>query len=386
MIATGLPATMDVKRALDSNGSQATEGLKLDFGCGRNIRDKFEGVDRLPLPGVKHVVDLWRFPWPWEDSSVSAIHCQHLLEFMPQAFVARDGVSLIQVPESPEDQDLFFAFFDECFRILKPGALMTVVVPCGRHNLSMDNPCHRRSFVETTWLSLHEPCRLETGMDAVVRCNFDYECAGISSLDQTVFHPEARARRQSESWNVISKWVVTLRANKEPGNGLVAIGSRCGTDKGTFHSYLGVYEELLSPWRDKDISILEIGTWTGRSARMWLQYFPSARIIGLDIGGPPLINDDRFTFHQINQRDQKKLRTLVTDGTLDVVIDDGSHDPEDQRLSFEALWPKVRKGGIYFIEDIQSEASLPYWESRGAKIHKLLKNGRYDDILVVLRK
>src|SRR5207237_7250205 len=39
------------------------------------------------------------------------------------------------------------------------------------------------------------------------------------------------------------------------------------------------------------------------------------------------------------------------DGPLDLVIDDASHQYEPTRSSFETLFPLLRTGGLYIIED-----------------------------------
>ena len=44
-------------------------------------------------------------------------------------------------------------------------------------------------------------------------------------------------------------------------------------DKGSNHSYIEIYERLLSPYRDTNCKVLEIGVAQGYSLRMWNQYF-----------------------------------------------------------------------------------------------------------------
>jgi hypothetical protein len=45
---------------------------------------------------------------------------------------------------------------------------------------------------------------------------------------------------------------------------------------------------------------------------------------------------------------------LQSGGNFDVVIDDGSHVPEHQLISFESLWPAVKPGGLYIVEDLET--------------------------------
>lgn len=41
-------------------------------------------------------------------------------------------------------------------------------------------------------------------------------------------------------------------------------------------------------------------------------------------------------------------------GPFDVIIDDGSHRSDHMIATFRALFPKLRAGGIYFIEDLEA--------------------------------
>ena len=47
--------------------------------------------------------------------------------------------------------------------------------------------------------------------------------------------------------------------------------------------YTQHYDQLLSEVRNDFTKVLEIGVETGRSHRLWLEYFPNAKIYGYDI-------------------------------------------------------------------------------------------------------
>lgn len=117
-----------------------------------------------------------------------------------------------------------------------------------------------------------------------------------------------------------------------------------GTDK-LDHGYIPFYEKYL-PKNPK--KILEIGVKEGRSAKMWLQYFPETQFHGLDLFqefAPPF-QDERVTWHQGNQCDWELLEQLRKED-FDVIIDDGSHNSRDQMMTFFGLF----NGKHYFIED-----------------------------------
>jgi 8-demethyl-8-alpha-L-rhamnosyltetracenomycin-C 2'-O-methyltransferase len=136
------------------------------------------------------------------------------------------------------------------------------------------------------------------------------------------------------------------------------------------HSYTQEYERILTPFRDSSCLLLEIGIGVsnimiplvgphykpGASLRMWRDYFPNARIVGCDIIRDVLFSEDRIQTFYVDQSDAASLQSLVVNdmraSDIDIIIDDGSHKLAHQRTTFKTLWPYVRKGGIYIIEDI----------------------------------
>jgi hypothetical protein len=51
------------------------------------------------------------------------------------------------------------------------------------------------------------------------------------------------------------------------------------------------------------------------------------------------------------------VRTVASIGRPDIVLDDGSHVAEHQKASFETLFPLLKEGGLYVIEDTHTS----YW-------------------------
>lgn len=179
-----------------------------------------------------------------------------------------------------------------------------------------------------------------------------------------------------------------------------------GTDKnsrpavGYGHSYGEVYDEFLGDYLDKEFTLLEIGVWTGACIRCWLDLFPKAKIYGVDISDMwkeerflskyKIENEERFHFVLGDVCDKKNE---IKD-TFDVIIDDGSHRIEDVEKALDIYFPKLKKGGYYIIEDIQSDV---VWRKRVLnKINKeslmvcrdLRKkwNSGNDDIMYVIEK
>ena len=125
-------------------------------------------------------------------------------------------------------------------------------------------------------------------------------------------------------------------------------------DKGTAHTYIDIYEELLSPYRENG-DILEIGISWGYSLRMWREYFTKGKVVGIDVELYPHISDLLTNpEYKIIHHDATIPSVLdhLNGLTFDVVVDDGSHGVEHQVASFNIISPLVKPGGIYIIEDI----------------------------------
>ena len=130
------------------------------------------------------------------------------------------------------------------------------------------------------------------------------------------------------------------------------------TDKSSrthwFTKHYEVYFELL---RDAPLKLLEIGVQSGASLRMWKQYFPKAQIVGLDYFDVTPMEEDRIKIIQGQQKDKDVLEKTLLNGPFDIIIDDGSHQNIDIMASFEYLFPRMKPGGIYVIED----TTCTYW-------------------------
>jgi cephalosporin hydroxylase len=130
-----------------------------------------------------------------------------------------------------------------------------------------------------------------------------------------------------------------LRTDKRSGDGM---------------GYLTIYEHYFAPLRDELVNFLEIGVNTGGSMQLWLYYFPNAHITGVDIVHKT--RPEESARYRFIQGDQASVpfwnRIIPTLQKLDVVIDDGGHIAGQIETSFKCLWPIVKSGGYYVIEDL----------------------------------
>jgi 8-demethyl-8-(2-methoxy-alpha-L-rhamnosyl)tetracenomycin-C 3'-O-methyltransferase len=166
------------------------------------------------------------------------------------------------------------------------------------------------------------------------------------------------------------------------------IFAKYGCDKGSKPAepwmasmgYERVYEPLLAPLRDEPITMLELG-WGefdpaykdhsnpnngGRSAAAWREYFSQAEIHSLDIEHK--INTvDGITLWQGSQDDPKVLQRIHDQANdFDLIIDDASHVSSLTIRSFEILWPMLKPGGLYVVEDLHTSFHPWYFGPREA--------------------
>ena len=139
------------------------------------------------------------------------------------------------------------------------------------------------------------------------------------------------------------------------------IALRSGADKGSnFHNYTEVYSKYFAPLRNKPIKFLEIGIYQGASVKMWEEYLPNAELHFIDITFDKVeYFSNRSQYHLCNQESSKELEHLIGKiGTgFDVILDDGGHTMKQQINSFMTLFPHVKSGGMYIVEDLHTS----YW-------------------------
>lgn len=147
---------------------------------------------------------------------------------------------------------------------------------------------------------------------------------------------------------------------------LNALGLKFGTDKSTrHHAYTILYDRILSPLRVRESGkIIEIGIFGGASLRMWREWFPAGwEVIGVENGtltGGKIVDVEGCLCVKANAANRETMARMAKDlGPFDIVLDDGSHLGHEQIATFEALWPHVRTGGVYVIEDLHAAYHQP---------------------------
>lgn len=147
------------------------------------------------------------------------------------------------------------------------------------------------------------------------------------------------------------------------------------TDKCWPHTYgEKVYDELFEPIQDTVRNYLEIGAAYGGSALLMRDYFKHATIWTVDVIPPNhrLRNADRIINLTANAY-QRKIADMFSP-EMDIIIDDGSHDIEDQQKVIDLYLSKLLPGGYFIIEDVESpEISFKLFDKRVERIKENLK-------------
>jgi len=119
--------------------------------------------------------------------------------------------------------------------------------------------------------------------------------------------------------------------------------------------YFDIYHRHLAKFIGREVHVLEVGIFSGGSLGMWRDYFGrGAKIYGADIEEACKSYEDEnvrvFVGDQSDRSFWKRFREEVP--TLDVVIDDGGHQAQQQIVTLEELLPHLRPGGVYVCEDV----------------------------------
>jgi hypothetical protein len=139
---------------------------------------------------------------------------------------------------------------------------------------------------------------------------------------------------------------------------LDGIGRDKGTDKAGGvnggHDYLRKYELFLAPWRDRGFTLLELGVYRGASLKAWEEYFPKARVVGVDQVKSTARHAGGRVEVLVGDLSQTPFVESLAGLGASAVIDDASHWWPDQLRALFILYPSLPPGGVYIVEDIQT--------------------------------
>lgn len=169
--------------------------MKVNLGCGRDIREGWVNVDQHPAPGVDLVANLDdpdKISLPWPDDSVTELHVSHLVEHLRYPL----------------------PLFEEMWRVAAPDAELVVRCPYGSSDDADEDPTHVRRLYMKSWGYLSQPFYWRA--DYGYRGDWQPE-----TITLKVSNPAMKELSDDElhlmvlHWrNVVAEMVVTLRAIK----------------------------------------------------------------------------------------------------------------------------------------------------------------------------
>ena len=186
--------------------------MKLNLGCGFRKLDGWVNVDSAPACQPDQVVDLELMPWPWATSSVEEVLMVHVLEHLGATSVA------------------YLNIFCELFRICRPGARLTVIVPHPRHDTFLNDPTHVRAVTKDgllmfsqaenrRWAELgaaNTPLGLYMGVDfALERTEHQLDARWEKRMQTGEVTQEILSEAMLSQNNVIRQTTFTLRVVKK---------------------------------------------------------------------------------------------------------------------------------------------------------------------------
>lgn len=182
---------------------------------------------------------------------------------------------------------------------------------------------------------------------------------------------------------------------------LIQLADNSRTDKNTTHSYLPLYQQLLEGKQQSALNVLEVGINTGGSIKLWGDFFPNAKVYGLDIMDInnvwESIKTDKYILHtNTDAYDDNFFNTHFLNKNIkcDFMLDDGPHTLESMKQFIKLYSQIMTDDGILIIEDVQSfdwieilKKEVPKHLKPFIKVYDLRQNkNRYDDIVFTIDK
>ena len=121
------------------------------------------------------------------------------------------------------------------------------------------------------------------------------------------------------------------------------------------HDYAKYYKNIFEPLKNKDVNILEIGSFYGNAAAAIFFYLEKAKIYSADIF-PDLFsyNSKRISNFYVNssQEDSIQASIINLNKNYEIIIEDACHSYKDQIISLFMLFPLINSGGYFITEEL----------------------------------
>ena len=130
-----------------------------------------------------------------------------------------------------------------------------------------------------------------------------------------------------------------------------------------YEKYFNIYDEILSDYRGKDITFVEIGVLDGGSLEIWKKYFgKNAKIIGIDLNPKSKkFEQEGIEIYLGDQSDKNFWESFFKKiGKVDIIIDDGGHTNKQQIVTTINSVKNINNGGMLIIEDTHTSYIREY--------------------------
>ena len=121
------------------------------------------------------------------------------------------------------------------------------------------------------------------------------------------------------------------------------------------HGYAKIYEKYLKEHKEKNLNIIELGSFYGNASAAFYFYFKNSQIYSADINPDMyLYRSKRLTnfFTDTSSRSSIERNILRKNIQYDLIIEDASHMLKDQIISLFILFKSLKPGGFFIIEEI----------------------------------
>jgi hypothetical protein len=122
--------------------------------------------------------------------------------------------------------------------------------------------------------------------------------------------------------------------------------------------YFDIYDRHFRKFVGSDVNVLEIGVYSGGSLEMWRHYFgPRCRVYGVDIEAACSSYNNEYTEIVVGDQGDRAFWKAFKERVpaIDILIDDGGHQIDQQIVTLEEMLPHLRPGGVYLCEDVLGE-------------------------------
>jgi SAM-dependent methyltransferase len=135
--------------------------IKIDLGCGTKKKEGFIGIDSIAFKGVDYILKIGTELLPFDDESVSEVYASHFVEHL----TAGERIFL----------------FNDLYRVMKPGATATIIVPYWGSSRAYGDPTHQWppigeyffSYLNKGWRDTEAPHTDAENWEGGYSCDFE---------------------------------------------------------------------------------------------------------------------------------------------------------------------------------------------------------------------